>query len=330
MRPFKVAILLAVGTAAMAAVAVSAQATTPGTNGQILFSGDVGGHSQLFTIRPDGTGLTRLTHLRADALQGAWSPDGTRIALERDFARHAAVYVMGVDTSGLRQLSPRRFTFPGGFAGEPGWSPNGRLIVFGREIHNKKGDDILDQGLNVIAPSGRHFRKLTNGRKARSFDGGGSFSPDSKRIAFFRTRASKQNSSEPGNSAAIFTVGVNGRGLKRLTSYSADYANPSWSPDGTKILFHSYTESRPRKSANLFTVRPDGTGLTQLTNFSGGGLQAFGVEWSPDGTQIAYHKVGAGINDLFLLNADGTNERRLTHLGPKANPRQINWGTRQG
>jgi TolB protein len=325
MRPFKAAILLAVGTAAMVAVAISAQATTPGTNGQILFTGDVGRHSQLFTIRPDGTGLTRLTHLRGDTVQGAWSPDGTRIALERDFARRAAVYVMGVDGSGLRQLSPRRFTF----SGEPGWSPNGRLIVLGREIHNKKGD-ILDQGLNVIAPSGSHFRKLTNGRKARSFDGGGSFSPDSKRIAFFRVRASKRSSSEPGNSAAIFTVNVNGRGLKRLTSYSADYANPSWSPDGTKILFHSYTESRPGKSANLFTVRPNGTGLTQLTHFTGGRLQAFGVEWSPDGTQIAYHKMGPGINDVFLLNADGTNERRLTRLGPKANPRQINWGTTQG
>jgi TolB protein len=325
MRPFRVGVLLALSTAAMVAAATSVQATPPGKNGQILFSGDAGRHSQLFTIRPDGTGLTQLTRLRGDTVQGAWSPDGTRIALERDLARRAAVYVMGADGAGLRQLNPRKFTF----SGEPGWSPNGRLISLGREIHNKKGD-ILDQGLNVIAPSGRHFRKLTNGRKARSFDGGGSFSPDSKRIAFSRVRASKRNRSEPGKSAAIFTIGANGRGLKRLTSYSGDYANPSWSPDGTKILFHSYTESRPRKSANLFTVRPNGTGLTQLTHFTGGRLQAFGVEWSPDGTQIAYHKVGPGINDLFLLSADGTNERRLTRLGPKVNPRQINWGTRQG
>ena len=207
MRPFKGAILLAVGTAAMVAVAISAQATTPGTNGQILFSGDVGGHSQLFTIRPDGTGLTRLRHLRGDAVQGAWSPGGTRIALERDFARRAAVYVMGVNGSGLRQLSPRRFTF----SGEPGWSPNGRLIVFGREVHDKK-DHVVDQGLNVIAPSGRHFRKLTNGRNARSIRRR-RISPDSKRIAFYRVRASKRNSSEPGNTAAIFTV-ADGRGLR--------------------------------------------------------------------------------------------------------------------
>ena len=55
-------------------------------------------------------------------------------------------------------------------------------------------------------------------------------------------------------------------------------------------------------------MSPDGTGLTQLTHFTGGGLQAFGVEWSPDGAQIAYHKVGRVTNDLFLLNADGTND----------------------
>lgn len=310
-------LVLAIATGLAALVTASAgpsRATLRGHNGLLLFTGDAGKHSQLFAIAPDGTQLRQITHLSGDNLQGAWSPDGARIAFERDFAKSGGLYVMRADGAAPKRLSPRADTF----AGEPAWSPDGRQIVFGVTIPKR-----CQAHLSLIDPGGRHVRSIrtTHGcSDAAGYDAGASFAPDGKRLVFFHKR-------HPG-SAAIFVIGVNGRGLERLTSYSGDYANPSWSPDGTKIVFDSYTDAKPGRSANLFTARPDGSGLTQLTHLTGGQLQAFGPVWSPDGTQIAYHKVGPGLSDLFLVNADGTNERPLTHLGERLNPRMIDWSPR--
>src|SRR2546425_1417579 len=60
----------------------SARATFPGANGRIAFSTDFSNPSQIYTMRPDGTGLRRLTHVSAGhaATNPAWSPSGTRIA----------------------------------------------------------------------------------------------------------------------------------------------------------------------------------------------------------------------------------------------------------
>jgi TolB protein len=65
----------------------------------------------LFRIRPDGTGLRRLT--RRGGIDPAWSPHGTRIA----FTRRADVYVMRADGRRLHRLTRR-----GGTA--PIWSPD--------------------------------------------------------------------------------------------------------------------------------------------------------------------------------------------------------------
>src|SRR5436190_21073908 len=76
--------LLLAGIVLAVALAVSAPAgaTFPGTNGRIAFSTDFSNPSQVFTMRPDGSGLRQLTHLSAghSAVSPAWSPNGTRIA----------------------------------------------------------------------------------------------------------------------------------------------------------------------------------------------------------------------------------------------------------
>src|SRR5262245_45029898 len=76
----------------------SARATIKGPNGLIVYQAKPGKHVQLFTVRPDGTGVRQLTHfIDSDAVHAAWAPGGTAIAFERDFDDRALVYTMNAD-----------------------------------------------------------------------------------------------------------------------------------------------------------------------------------------------------------------------------------------
>ena len=67
-------------------VAMPAGATAPGTNGRIAYSRFAGQHADIVSANPDGTGVVKLTSGPAGTfdLNPDWSPDGTKIAFERD------------------------------------------------------------------------------------------------------------------------------------------------------------------------------------------------------------------------------------------------------
>src|SRR5216683_3546409 len=73
----------------------AARATAPGANGLIVYQATVGKHIQLFTVKPDGSDVRRLTRFTdSDAAHASWSPDGTKLIFERDFAKHAGIFTM--------------------------------------------------------------------------------------------------------------------------------------------------------------------------------------------------------------------------------------------
>ena len=95
----------------------AANATTPGKNGLIVFSADTGAGHQLYTIKPNGSGLRQLTNLNGDAVAADWSPDGRRITFELGTETHAGIMIMNADGSGLRDLTPT------GFQSQPAFTP---------------------------------------------------------------------------------------------------------------------------------------------------------------------------------------------------------------
>ncbi len=113
---------------------------------RIAFGLGNGHGADLWTIHPDGTGLTQLTQSPKWDELPTWSPDGTRIA----FLREGAIYTVNVDGTGLADVADIKGVDPF----QPQWSPDGTQLAF--EANNGHDYDIYvvnadGTGLTAIA-----------------------------------------------------------------------------------------------------------------------------------------------------------------------------------
>jgi Tol biopolymer transport system component len=113
----------------------------------------------------------------------------------------------------------------------------------------------------------------------------------------------------------IYMINIDGTNETQLTSIENGACQPSWSPDGSRLVFISPCRQRvdsPRESytdTSLFMVNADGSGLKQLMNIPGADLEP---AWSPDGKRIAFTSIRDGNNQIYLFDVDTEAVIRLT------------------
>ena len=122
------------------------------------------------------------------------------------------------------------------------------------------------------------------------------WSPNGSQIAF--------RSQRDGNDE-IYIMNSDGSCQVNLTNDPADDWAPAWSPDGTKIAFAHFFDGN--SFSDIAVMNTDGSGLQRLTT-SHGEYPA----WSPDGTRIAFTSVRDGNYEIYVMDADGTDQTRLT------------------
>jgi Tol biopolymer transport system component len=115
----------------------------------------------------------------------------------------------------------------------------------------------------------------------------------------------------------IYSMNSDGGSQTRLTNTPSTEANPTWSPDGTKIAFTTdRNEPNPHTcfylscNSEIYVMNADGSGQTRITNSAG---PDWSPAWSPDGTQIAFTSARDGNYEIYVMNADGTAQTRLTN-----------------
>ena len=193
------------GTTTILPVALTYLSWSPdGT--RIAGPGWVGDSLELFTVAPNGSGVTHLTN--SVGFQGAyaWSPSGATIAFGRAVAGIQELFVMNADGS-----NPKQLTSGNGFLGGISWSPDGRRIGF-----------TCGTTVCTINADGTNLVPLTVP--------GIAYTP-----AF-----------GPGGQIAFLTVGAQGygnlvvqdtNGSQRELAPGIVASSPRWSPDGASIAF---------------------------------------------------------------------------------------------
>lgn len=283
-----------------------AGAKVAGPNGRIVFSRyDPSADDNItYTANPDGSDVQRLLPGFTSSMP-RWSPDGTKVAVVSGLGVPCPptctgnTVIIDPDTGDYRVLASRAFPVLSTFCSI--WSPDATHFACegGNDDHHARN------GVYTIRSSdGGGLTRITNAHGARDIPL--DYSPDGTRIAFGRFdvpgRRDRVNS-------AIFVVGVDGTGVRRITPWGFSDNAGSWSPDGTKIAF----EHR----GSLFVVRPKGTGLRKIPLAVGARSFAGDFSWSPDGTRVLFllfEQIGARtfIEGLATANVDGTDVERVT------------------
>lgn len=206
-----------------------------------------------------------------------------RIAFASNRDGDFEIFVMDGDGTNVTQL-----TFNTASDGTPVWSPDGSRIAF---ASNRDGN----KEVYVMNDDGTNQTRLTTSTGEDIYP---AWSPDGAKIAFYSTR--------DGGNREIYVMNADGSNQANLSNHPSADRSPSWSPDGSKIAFTSERGG----ARGIWVMDADGNNPVRL--FQSG--TSDGPCWSPDGRKIVFmtDRDLTSAYQLYVINSDGTNDRRLT------------------
>jgi Tol biopolymer transport system component/DNA-binding winged helix-turn-helix (wHTH) protein len=307
-----------------------------GTRVAFVWNGGSGNDYSLYVQLVDSETPLRLTREpRAEDRGPAWSPDGQKLAFTRSISGDCqirAVAALGGPEESLGPCGDRDYR-------RLAWSPDGAWLAFPRR------DQASPLGIELASLETRRRKTLTHPPAGILGDSSPSFSPDGKRLAFCRNLTESVND--------LYSIGLDGSGLKRLTFDNRDTMGLDWSSDGRSLVFSS-------SRAGIYSLWRVSASGGEPTFLAGGGVKIkhpssargrdavayenwfyelnlwrapvegagapvaltqttdqwnFEPSLNPDGSRVAFVSTRSGNEEIWVAGSDGQGARRLTSFG---------------
>lgn len=248
-----------------------------GLTSLLAFSSDRDKTVHIYTVKPDGTDIV-YTSYDNQTFDGSpmWSPDGTRIAFSSNQSDNFEIWTMNADGSDRKKLTDRK-----GLNTVPRYSLDGSKIVFVAEY-------------TVIAGADEHAQEQEPEQEQENSHG----------------------HQHDYTTYEVMTINTDGTNMTRLTTGATQGAwnsVPTWSPDGSKILFGTNREGNS-VTPLLYTMNADGSNPQRFGfPFSIEGTQP---DWSPVTNKIVFARGSAAKGDIWVMDAGspfpGLTAKKLT------------------
>lgn len=252
-------------------------ATLLSNDSVIAFVSDRSGHWHIYIMNTNKSGITQLTNNEGGSNHSPdWSPDGRKIAFVSHRNGAGGIFVINADSSsGVTRLTM-------GFDdNSPRWSPDGEQIAY-----------ISEGDIYLMNKDGHAQVNLTN--SPRDDESYPVWFPDGTQIAFV-------------SNGQIYIINVDGSNRRKLINGAGGFKNFAFSHDSMHIFFdglHYY---------------PEEIGLLDLSDFVYYNLTQNQTSndsspiWSTKEMKVAFVSERDGNREIYLMNADGTEQTRMTH-----------------
>ena len=234
----------ATATVTATAADLSASATIT-VLGKIVFSSERDGHTGIYVMNSDGSGVDSVTISTGVNEHPAWSPDGQWIAFISDRSGGRNIWLTKADGTTALPLTALL-----GVHAHPSWAPDGTNVVF---VSQRAGGQPELWVMNAV--DGSDPVRLTFDNRYKAYP---AWSPDGTRIAY-AARAGAADDYE------IWGVNADGSKPVQLADNSVDDVWPRWSPDGSRIVFASERDG----NMEIYVMNADGSDPQRLTNNPG-------------------------------------------------------------
>jgi Tol biopolymer transport system component len=273
-----------------------------GAPGSVVFYSAREDHSnnQIYVMSPDGNNQFRVTYDTASDVDPDLSPDGQEIVFTSNHTANGKNDIFLRDRNGVVQ----NLTNNPATDEWARWSPDGKQIVF-----DSDRDGVFE--VYVMNADGTGVTRLTDPPILGRYP---SWSHDGKQIVYRR-----------GIDIAMIPADGTG-GFVQLTHETApSFAQmPDMSPNGKYIAFMSFREGY----CSVFLMTADGDNPSNVTPKDPADPASKWCSrapaWSANGHEIFFMsqrpKTG-GVNQIFVVDRDGTDLRQLTESGANGSPR---------
>ncbi len=229
-------------------------------------------------------------------LDPAIAPDGNSLVFTRDFASTCELYRIRLNPDFTAAGEPEQLTAHHRWSGMPVFTTSGNAVIYSSGIK----DDIASLWLLPLVPARGTPRLL--------FHSDGScyqpaISRRRNRLAFAVGRIFRVDTWKLDLTPEFKPAGPPAR---FISSTHTDY-NAQYSPDGTRIAFHSTRSG----ASEIWVADADGANAVRLTNFNAPITGS--PRWSPDGEWITFDSNKEGQFEVYRMRSNGGTPERLTH-----------------